>query len=55
MRQRLNVQYKSMECQASVFTKLDVMDGMEEIKICVGYIRDGKEYDILPFGSRFSS
>jgi adenylosuccinate synthase len=32
-------------------TKLDVMDGMEEIKICVGYKRDGKEYDILPFGS----
>jgi adenylosuccinate synthase len=32
-------------------TKLDVMDGMEEIKICVGYIRDSKEYDILPFGS----
>ena len=32
-------------------TKLDVMDGMEEIKICIGYIRDGKEYDILPFGS----
>lgn len=32
-------------------TKLDVMDGMEEIKICIGYIRNGKEYDILPFGS----
>ncbi len=32
-------------------TKLDVMDGMEEIKICVGYVRNGKEYDILPFGS----
>ena len=32
-------------------TKLDVMDGIEEIKICVGYIRNGKEYDILPFGS----
>jgi adenylosuccinate synthase len=32
-------------------TKLDVMDGMEEIKICVGYLRDGKEYDILPFGA----
>jgi adenylosuccinate synthase len=32
-------------------TKLDVMDGMEEIKICVGYIRNGKKYDILPFGS----
>lgn len=32
-------------------TKLDVMDHMETIKICVGYIRDGKKYDILPFGS----
>ncbi len=32
-------------------TKLDVMDGMEEIKICVGYIRNEKTYDILPFGS----
>lgn len=32
-------------------TKLDVMDEMNEIKICVGYIRNGKEYDILPFGS----
>lgn len=32
-------------------TKLDVMDGMEEIKICIGYTRNGKEYDILPFGS----
>ena len=32
-------------------TKLDVMDGMEEIKICVGYMRGGKQYDILPFGS----
>lgn len=32
-------------------TKLDVMDFMEEIKICVGYTRNGKQYDILPFGS----
>jgi adenylosuccinate synthase len=32
-------------------TKLDVIDGIEEIKICIGYVRDGKEYDILPFGS----
>jgi adenylosuccinate synthase len=32
-------------------TKLDVMDGMNEIKICTGYVRNGKEYDILPFGS----
>ncbi|RQO76025.1 adenylosuccinate synthase [Aquitalea sp. FJL05] len=32
-------------------TKLDVMDGLEEIKLCVGYKLDGKEVDILPFGS----
>ncbi|MBP9743638.1 MAG: adenylosuccinate synthetase, partial [Burkholderiales bacterium] len=32
-------------------TKLDVMDGIEEIKICIGYMRNNKEYDILPFGS----
>lgn len=32
-------------------TKLDVMDGLEEIKLCVGYQMDGKQVDILPFGS----
>ncbi|MCQ4144853.1 MULTISPECIES: adenylosuccinate synthase [Vogesella] len=32
-------------------TKLDVMDGLEEIKLCVGYTLDGKQVDILPFGS----
>ncbi|MXR35612.1 adenylosuccinate synthase [Craterilacuibacter sinensis] len=32
-------------------TKLDVMDGLEEIKLCVGYMLDGKKIDILPFGS----
>lgn len=29
-------------------TKLDVLDGLEEIKICVGYKLDGKEVDYLP-------
>ena len=29
-------------------TKLDVLDGMEEIKICVGYELDGKRIDYLP-------
>ena len=29
-------------------TKLDVLDGLEEIKICVGYKLDGKELDYLP-------
>ena len=32
-------------------TKLDVMDGMEEIKLCVGYRIDGVEYDIFPVGA----
>lgn len=32
-------------------TKLDVMDGIEEIKICVGYEFEGKRTDILPFGA----
>lgn len=29
-------------------TKLDVLDGLEEIKICVGYELDGKPIDYLP-------
>ena len=29
-------------------TKLDVLDGMEEIKVCVGYEIDGKRKDYLP-------
>ena len=28
--------------------KLDVLDGMEELKICTGYKLDGKEVDYLP-------
>ena len=32
-------------------TKLDVMDGIEEIKICAGYEFEGKRTDILPFGA----
>ena len=29
-------------------TKLDVMDGLDEIKICVGYMLDGERIDHLP-------
>ena len=29
-------------------TKLDVLDGMEEIKVCTGYRLDGEEIDYLP-------
>jgi adenylosuccinate synthase len=30
------------------FTKLDVLDGLKELKICVGYELDGKRIDYLP-------
>ena len=29
-------------------TKLDILDGIEEIKVCVGYRLDGREIDYLP-------
>ncbi|AGH51251.1 MULTISPECIES: adenylosuccinate synthase [Sphingomonadales] len=29
-------------------TKLDVLDGFEELKICTGYMLDGRHYDYLP-------
>ncbi|HSR02242.1 MAG TPA: adenylosuccinate synthase [Methylophilaceae bacterium] len=32
-------------------TKLDVMDGIESINICVGYELDGKKIDLLPVGA----
>lgn len=30
------------------FTKLDVLDGLKELKICVGYMLDGERLDYLP-------
>ena len=32
-------------------TKLDVLDGMPELKICTGYTLNGKVIDLLPMGS----
>lgn len=31
-----------------VLTKLDVLDGMDELKICTGYTHNGTNYDYLP-------
>jgi adenylosuccinate synthase len=31
-------------------TKLDVLDGFKELKVCTGYRIGGKEYDYLPAG-----
>ena len=36
-------------------TKLDVLDGLDEIKICTGYEVDGTHVDIFPDMSRLSS
>jgi adenylosuccinate synthase len=33
-------------------TKLDILDGLDEIKVCVGYRLDGREIDYLPGGER---
>ncbi len=32
-------------------TKLDVLDGMDELKVCVGYTIDGEVSDLLPAGA----
>lgn len=32
-------------------TKLDVLDGIEELKLCTGYELDGEHTDILPLGA----
>ena len=32
-------------------TKLDVLDGLEELMLCTGYELDGKHIDILPMGA----
>lgn len=32
-------------------TKLDVLDGLKEIKICVGYELDGQRIDVAPIGA----
>jgi adenylosuccinate synthase len=33
-------------------TKLDILDGLPDIQVCVGYRLDGREYDYLPAGER---
>ena len=32
-------------------TKLDVLDGLPEIKVCTGYQQNGRALDILPSGA----
>ncbi len=37
--------------QGIALTKLDVLDGFERLKICVGYDLDGRRLDYLPTAS----
>ncbi|MBO7411482.1 MAG: adenylosuccinate synthase [Ottowia sp.] len=32
-------------------TKLDVLDGLQELKLCTGYLLDGEKIDLLPMGA----
>jgi adenylosuccinate synthase len=32
-------------------TKLDVLDGLKELRLCTGYLMDGQSLDILPMGA----
>ena len=32
-------------------TKLDVLDGLDSLQLCTGYLLDGKRIDLLPMGS----
>ena len=34
-----------------VLTKLDVLDGFDELKVCVGYTINGEAFDYLPAGA----
>ena len=40
-----------MELLVSLLTKLDVLDELDEIKVCVGYELNGKKIDYLPSAS----
>jgi len=37
------------------FTKLDILDGFEELKICTGYTIDGEEIDHLPAATQLQA
>jgi adenylosuccinate synthase len=43
---------KTSGIQGLALTKLDILDGFEEIKVCTGYRLDGREIDYLPAGER---
>jgi adenylosuccinate synthase len=36
-------------------TKLDILDGFKELKICIGYTIDGRRYDHLPAASQLQA
>jgi adenylosuccinate synthase len=36
-------------------TKLDILDGLDELKICTGYTIDGERYDHLPAATQLQA
>ncbi len=42
---------KTSGIKGLALTKLDILDGLDEIKVCVGYKLDGREIDYLPASS----
>ena len=38
-----------------ILTKLDILDDLEEIKICTGYLINNKKYDYLPSNETMQS
>ena len=47
---RYAVRINGLDCLA--ITKLDVLDGLDEIKVCVAYELDGTRCTELPSGAR---
>ncbi|MEC9207461.1 MAG: adenylosuccinate synthetase, partial [Pseudomonadota bacterium] len=41
--------------QGIALTKLDVLDGIQELKVCVGYEFDGETFDYLPAARQIQS
>ncbi len=42
--------FKTGGTTGMALTKLDVLDGVKEVKVCVGYRLDGETIDFLPYG-----
>ena len=51
LRQRLSIALAINSVTGMCITKLDVLDGLETLKICVSYRLNGKSIDVPPVGA----